>query len=172
MTLLLTECVSQVISDLINIGSRFLGEGAPELSSLTKFRAVAHEVWYKAYDNLQRLESEKNRSNTFRDLLRRTTDRWMDFGQALRIQEPIRVGRWLSCKPCRWENCPCGDPKGRLARYPWTPWKPCHWSECMCGKVKPRHPMQVCTKCWSVFYCNKRCQKKSVTAFHVRLRIH
>lgn len=36
----------------------------------------------------------------------------------------------------------------------------CAWQACLCSHKRPSHRMQVCTGCYVVHYCNKKCQER------------
>ncbi|KAI0790453.1 hypothetical protein C8Q75DRAFT_761925 [Abortiporus biennis] len=38
--------------------------------------------------------------------------------------------------------------------------KCCSWKYCICFAGKANHPLQICTRCKKVAYCNAKCQKK------------
>lgn len=37
---------------------------------------------------------------------------------------------------------------------------------CLCHVQKPPHQMRVCKGCWSVMYCNAKCQARSAIMHH------
>lgn len=96
------------------------------------------------HDTLKTLRRVSARTITHRRTKRDVISRWLSHGAFLGLQEDVDIV--TTQKPFELD----------IESY-WK-LKRCFWEGCGCSTHKARHSLRACTRCWSVLYCNEKCQ--------------
>ena len=108
---------------------------------ISDFRVPVRRVWHWTYEDVKALSPS---TAPHRSLI---LERWLDLGRQCDIDVDAPYE-------------PEADVAGGRRSEKRSKVRSCAWKDCLCFGQKPHHKLKTCTKCYKVFYCSRKCQKK------------